>query len=180
MEGCSGGSEVMTAYQTTKTCKKCGEAKPADRKHFGSTPGGNLRGGCRICDNKRSKAYAQANPQGVQARARKRRTQASGFIPSDALKTRLAVEQKGCCALCCEPIDRDALLDAKKVQVEHLTPVSRGGTNDDSNLVIACRTCNQEKAGKTMCEYWVWRDKVGLPKIPHLIDKVMIAITIDK
>ena len=170
----------MTASITTKACKKCGEEKPADRKHFGSTPTGNLRGGCRTCDNNRTKAYAQNNPESVRARARKRQAQVDGFIPSDALKTQLAVEQKGCCALCCKPIDRDALLDAKQVQVEHLTPVSRGGTNDETNLVIACRTCNQEKAGKTMREYWLWRDKVGLPKIPHLIDKVMLAITRDE
>ena len=170
----------MTACLTTKPCSKCGEVKPADRQHFGSMPNGNLRGVCRTCMNARSRAYAKDNPDSVRARARKRQSQADGFIPSDDLKTQLAVEQKGCCALCCEPIDRDALLDAKQVQVEHLTPVSRGGTNDETNLVIACRTCNQEKAGKTMREYWLWRDKVGLPKLPHLIDKVMLAITRDE
>ena len=170
----------MTASLTTKACKKCGEVKPADRKHFGSQPNGGLRHTCRTCMNAQSKAYARANPESVRRRSLKRQTQADGFIPSDALKTQLAVEQKGCCALCCEPIDRDALLDAKRVQVEHLTPVSRGGTNDETNLVITCRTCNQEKAGKTMREYWLWRDKVGLPKIPHLIDKVILAITRDE
>ena len=170
----------MTSPTTTKTCTKCSEAKPANREFFGSTPSGGLRGVCRTCMNARSRAFAQNNPDSVRRRSLKRQAQADGFIPSDDLKTQLAVEQKGCCALCCEPIDRDALLDAKQVQVEHLTPVSRGGTNDETNLVIACRTCNQEKAGKTMREYWLWREKVGLPKIPHLIDKVMLAITKDE
>ena len=170
----------MTSSLTTKACKKCGEVKHADRKHFGSTPSGGLRHTCRTCMNARSKRYDQANPDKVRARADKRHQQADKFKPTAALRTQLAVEQKGCCALCCKPIDKGSLFDATQVQVEHLTPVSRGGTNDESNLVIACRTCNQEKAGKTMREYWLWREKVGLPKLPHLIDKVMLAITRDE
>lgn len=170
----------MTTTNARKTCSKCGVSKPATRDWFGSTAIGNLRGTCRACMRKRSKEHDQANPDKVRARADKRHQQAGKFKPSDALKTQLAVEQKGCCALCCKPIDKGSLFDATQVQVEHLTPVSRGGTNDESNLVIACRTCNQEKAGKTMREYWLWREKVGLPKLPHLIDKVMLAITRDE
>ena len=48
-------------------------------------------------------------------------------------------------------------------QVEHLFPVSRGGTNKPSNLVLAHRKCNQEKSDKDIKEYFLWRRKVGLP-----------------
>ncbi len=41
---------------------------------------------------------------------------------------------------------------------------SRAGTNDASNLVIACEACYQKKEGKTMREYWLWQKKLGLPK----------------
>jgi 5-methylcytosine-specific restriction endonuclease McrA len=170
----------MTDLPGNKQCSKCGEVKPANRDYFGSTPKGNLRNVCRICINKNSRSYAKENPDSVRLRANNRHQQSDRFKPTDALKTQLAVDQKGCCALCCKQIDRDDLFDATEVQVEHLTPVSRGGTNDDSNLVIACRTCNQEKAGKTMREYWIWRDKVGLPKIPFLMDKVIAAISRDE
>ena len=135
----------MTTSITTKTCKKCGEVKPADSKHFGSQPNGGLRHSCRTGGNRKSKSYAQANPESVRARARKRQAQTGGFIPSDALKTQLFHEQGGVCALCCEPMDEAHILDAKHLQVEHLTPISKGGKNAESNLVIACRTCNQEK-----------------------------------
>jgi 5-methylcytosine-specific restriction endonuclease McrA len=39
------------------------------------------------------------------------------------------------------------------LEVEHMTPRSRGGTNRVSNLVIACHTCNQTK-GKRTPEEW--------------------------
>ena len=167
----------MTASITTKACKKCGEVKPATREHFGSTPSGGLRHTCRTCVNLKSKSYARANPESVRARARKRQASADGFIPSDALKTHLFHEQGGVCALCCEPMDETAVLDPLVLQVEHLTPVSRGGTNDEANLVLAHRTCNQEKKQKTVPEYLEWRERVGLPALTRLLSKVTNALT---
>lgn len=37
--------------------------------------------------------------------------------------------------------------------VEHMTPLSRGGTNDLDNLRPACASCNSKKSGKTYEEY---------------------------
>jgi 5-methylcytosine-specific restriction endonuclease McrA len=37
--------------------------------------------------------------------------------------------------------------------LEHLTPISRGGTNDYDNLAISCPRCNLEKGVKTVDEY---------------------------
>ena len=34
--------------------------------------------------------------------------------------------------------------------VDHIKPVSAGGTNEDGNLVLACRSCNLYK-GKIVC-----------------------------
>ena len=45
-------------------------------------------------------------------------------------------------------------LNNQLCQVDHLTPVAQGGSNDQSNLVLAHRTCNQEKANKTLREYF--------------------------
>lgn len=35
--------------------------------------------------------------------------------------------------------------------IDHIKPVSDGGTNDDSNLVLACHSCNLYK-GKFKCD----------------------------
>lgn len=40
--------------------------------------------------------------------------------------------------------------------VDHLTPRSRGGTDDKSNLVMACHSCNARKGAKTADEYRAW------------------------
>lgn len=37
--------------------------------------------------------------------------------------------------------------------VDHVLPISRGGTNDLSNLVTACRPCNSSKNAKTPEEW---------------------------
>jgi hypothetical protein len=39
------------------------------------------------------------------------------------------------------------------LQVEHLIPVSRGGSDSASNLAIACATCNQAKGNQTAAEF---------------------------
>ena len=39
------------------------------------------------------------------------------------------------------------------LEVEHIVPKSRGGSNRVSNLTIACKDCNQEKGSQTAAEF---------------------------
>ncbi len=39
------------------------------------------------------------------------------------------------------------------LEIEHIIPKSRGGTNSVSNLTIACHECNQKKGNKTATEF---------------------------
>lgn len=52
------------------------------------------------------------------------------------------------CILCFKPIEfgTDSL--------EHLTPLSRGGSNDFANLGIAHNKCNKQKGAKTLSEWF--------------------------
>jgi 5-methylcytosine-specific restriction endonuclease McrA len=34
------------------------------------------------------------------------------------------------------------------IEIDHVVPLSKGGSNDLSNLVTACKPCNQAKRGK--------------------------------
>jgi 5-methylcytosine-specific restriction endonuclease McrA len=47
----------------------------------------------------------------------------------------------------------------EKITIEHLQPISRGGTNEASNLAPACLSCNSSKRNKTYKEYVEWRNK---------------------
>lgn len=40
-----------------------------------------------------------------------------------------------------------------KLECDHVHPVSRGGSHDDSNLVTACVGCNRSKRAKTVAEW---------------------------
>ena len=51
-------------------------------------------------------------------------------------------------------------LSKKNSTVEHLLPSSRGGSNDESNLAIACAPCNAEKDNLTVQEYEVYKNLV--------------------
>lgn len=41
----------------------------------------------------------------------------------------------------------------KPLECDHVHPVSRGGSNEDSNLVTACLPCNRSKKDKTIKEW---------------------------
>lgn len=41
----------------------------------------------------------------------------------------------------------------KECSIDHLLPVSRGGTDDPSNLVLACKGCNRSKSDRTPDEW---------------------------
>lgn len=63
-----------------------------------------------------------------------------------ALVEELLMEQSGLCRWCSHALGDDFHLD-------HVVPLSRGGTNDPSNLVLACPPCNTSKGAKTIQEW---------------------------
>lgn len=45
------------------------------------------------------------------------------------------------------------IMDKKEAELEHIIPLSRGGTNDYFNLIIVCHRCNSSKNNKTVQEW---------------------------
>ena len=46
-----------------------------------------------------------------------------------------------------------------KLEVDHIIPFSRGGSDDLSNLTTSCRRCNRQKKDKTIKEFLIWKEK---------------------
>lgn len=82
--------------------------------------------------------WRKANPERISQLAAKRRAIDVGaegmFTPEDV--TRLTAIQKGRCA-CCKK--------KRKLTVDHIIPLSKGGTNWPSNLQMLCKSCNSRK-----------------------------------
>lgn len=61
------------------------------------------------------------------------------------------------------------LKKGRSTHIEHLVPVTRGGTNEWFNLVYACQSCNSKKHDKTLAEFaiehrrpdWINRSEVS-------------------
>lgn len=62
-----------------------------------------------------------------------------------AIQAEVAARQGRICAYCGET-DRP-------LEFDHIYPVSKGGSNDPSNLTLACDRCNRSKGDKTLMEW---------------------------
>jgi predicted nucleotidyltransferase len=52
-------------------------------------------------------------------------------------------------SLCCYC---QVLFDMKELTIEHIKPLCLGGTNDESNITLACAPCNQSKGKEVWLE----------------------------
>ncbi len=62
-------------------------------------------------------------------------------------KHRLYGEQEGVCVGC------DTHFPFRIMEVDHILPKSRGGTDHPENLQLLCSACNRSKGGRTMAEW---------------------------
>ena len=88
--------------------------------------------------------YYKANREAFYVRNHNREARIKGnggVLPTNVHAT-LFDAQEGCCYLCGELLYRRF---DDPVSLEHLIPVSRGGRNDPSNVVLAHLSCNKKK-----------------------------------
>jgi HNH endonuclease len=68
----------------------------------------------------------------------------SRYIPAD-ISQRVREAAKNRCGYCLSP----QRLVMARLEIEHMIPLAKGGTNDEINLWLACPLCNGHKADKT-------------------------------
>ena len=64
---------------------------------------------------------------------------------SAELNQRIRAEARNRCGYCLSPQH----LVMARLEIEHIIPLSQGGSNDESNLWLACPLCNRHKGSKT-------------------------------
>lgn len=68
---------------------------------------------------------------------------------------------KGRCFYCDRKVKEDGKNSDETFVVDRLTPKKRGGTDDFSNLVCSCQSCNTSKGNRTMKEYVAYLKEQG-------------------
>lgn len=143
-----------------RACNKCKQELPFTKQFFppSKTHSGGLYPLCRLCNCKKRQDWAEKNRVALNARRRENRAEgvnlkarkrgARGYISNEIIDE-LFLTQNGQCAYC----DCDI---SSGYQVDHIYPIVRGGSNEATNLCLACRSCNQSKSASTVEE---WRER---------------------
>lgn len=100
----------------------------------------------------KNRLYESHHPEKKRARGEKRRAlirNAEGFHTSDDLKC-LYQEHEGVCGYCGVRIYWSVSRD---IHIDHIQPLSKGGSNWPQNIILACETCNLNKGIKTLDEW---------------------------
>lgn len=112
-------------------------------------------------DRARIRQWKRDNPGRVRSHNAKRKglLQASDghYTQEDIIGLR--EQQKGLCAYCqCQM----AVTGRLRETIDHIIPISKGGSNDLTNIVLACRECNLSKSDQDLDVFLARTDRPGL------------------
>lgn len=101
---------------------------------------------------KRWQSWMERNPGAKEAAKRRYVARLAGCSGEHSPAEIFAMyeDQGGLCAYCETPLGNPRFAS---YHVDHMTPLSRGGVNDWTNLAITCPTCNVSKQAKTAEEF---------------------------
>jgi len=139
------------------TCRDCRKNLSVSKFSRNGRKDGYRRPECRSCQYQRNrlKLGYQHTPGAVKARAAHQVA-----INVQDIKRRKIKEQNGQCIYC------STNLNSLNCDLDHIVPLSRGGTNELANFQALCGRCNKEKHAKTHEEYVTWLLNVNAHKEP--------------
>lgn len=105
-----------------------------------------------------ARLWVEANRERARETVRRRRARlrlVAAFAIAERDIRRMLVRQGGRCAYCQAEL-------GESYHVDHVVPVSRGGSNSIGNLAAACPPCNVSKSNWLLSE-WRYRDRLSAP-----------------
>lgn len=94
---------------------------------------------------RRRRAERPEHYRAIVSRSRAKRLRAPGRHTAADVR-RIYANQHGLCYWCRVPV-------GDRYHVDHVIPLSRGGSDDAGNLVVACPSCNLRKHAKMPSEF---------------------------
>lgn len=92
----------------------------------------------------RKKAWQKANPEKVRAQTERRRIRKLENLEYFISDKELIKLYRSPCIYCGS---------TKRITLDHIIPISRGGTHGIGNIAAACISCNSSKRDKTITEW---------------------------
>lgn len=132
----------------------------------------------RQVESGRSQAYYKANKEKFLERERqawrkhperrmdkdaRRRAQKYATRVEKVERLAIITRDASTCYLC------KTVLETRKVAIDHVVPLARGGTHTADNLRVACKSCNSRKHKKLLAEL-NWSESEGWLPIPRSVD----------
>lgn len=95
-----------------------------------------------------SSKWAKSHPEQIRKNSHRRRAEKRNAIGTHTAQDImiLNINQRNKCAYCGVQL-------GNKYHVDHIIPLSRGGSNDFDNLALACPRCNMSKGDKLISEW---------------------------
>ncbi len=132
-----------------KRCWRCKISYPRTTDYFYPIKKGDgLNRVCIECDKELQKKRRQQDPitRRIWARQYDLRVKKAGGVFTKQDIDDIYWKQNGKCAYCDKELNG-------KFSIDHILPVSRGGTNWPNNIALCCSSCNSSKNNKTIEEW---------------------------
>lgn len=154
-------SRTAAVVDGKRRCNTCGVIKSIDEFHRNSKGLGGRLGECRVCRKAKDKVQREQRRDVLvplkREEARRRRALLRTTVVEDFTTEELRAEQGDQCAYC----PKQMLFGVReyhpdKASLDHVVPLSRGGTHTRDNAVLACLECNMSKGDKMLAEWFQW------------------------
>ncbi|WP_268762414.1 HNH endonuclease [Kitasatospora griseola] len=134
-----------------KACRLCERVKPAEDFLAGKAKRpSSTCAACRkvLSARHRRSYYASLGTDKRHTLTQRRRAEDYGVAHAPYSRTEIFLRWRNLCAYC----------GALAEHLDHVIPLSRGGTDTEDNMVPACAPCNLSKGAKTLAE---WTESFG-------------------
>lgn len=148
-------STRLLALIKERLCVSCKTIKPLSEFHCDRSTRLGVSNTCKLCALRISSDWVKTNPAKAKisrANYRVRKLGAPGeFDAGDIARIRLLQRDK--CAVCAKRLNG-------RGHIDHIIPISRGGSNEPRNLQLTCVSCNCSKRDMDHIEFMRGRGRL--------------------